>query len=745
MRVVLPFKLVGQKLVKGRDFPKSVADGSKDSVVIRVDGIPDGCVATGYFKLSWESNTIYDLTFNGDELVVDEYIVTLPAYATNQYIDYKFSFSVAICEGGVERLTTNPVEIVLEKSNYSKNPTNTPEVPQSQYDALVQMTAEAQGAVAEYANELNDARIDFNRQKRDSVGDNIRSGQNMANAAGTLAAGVRDRIDNSIVPRLETLEQGGLQIKDEYIAEQINDWLDEHPEATTTVQDKSLTEDKFSDELRLTAINNYVTPQMYGAVGDGVTDDTAAFRSAIQHGKVYVPAGTYKITSLTLDKTCHISGASKKTTNIKTDGITITASSCLLEHLTLTANTSWTGSGIKFLAGGATCRDMQVYNFDICLDLRALENHIVTTCLTNVTVTGRFAGFAIGDPASTNQTNGVYLKRCYAVGCGGVGTDANGVSTDGYGYGYYVFGGYSVSIEDCIAEYCSGSGMYISASAQRPLNGLNVTNAYFENNKIAQIYVAQSGQLANVYVAKDVFISDSAVKNRADYKRAIYVENPAWFRRVSWNRIGSYGNLDVAGFSFGSLSEEAKRVHDSIMPISLDYMGIFSDRVGDVGLSALIVKDSEGDYVMSSTKANAGVSSLFSFEAKANQVYEITFKYRRVNNDNTVVKPIMTMHNGAGSVGLLATNIPYSATYTEVKKYISFPNDMIASFGYYFDGSTGATAEVHYKDFCIKPVSYARTIVGVLQGYPQDGFILYDVADGKRKIYDAPTKTWVDL
>lgn len=137
MRVVLPFKLVGQKLVKGRDFPKSVADGSKDSIVIKVGGIPEGCIAKGYFKLSWESNTTYDLTFNGDELVVDEYIVTLPAHANNKYIDYKFSFSVAIWEGDVERLTTNPVEIVVEKSNYTDETTNTPDIPESQYDEIL--------------------------------------------------------------------------------------------------------------------------------------------------------------------------------------------------------------------------------------------------------------------------------------------------------------------------------------------------------------------------------------------------------------------------------------------------------------------------------------------------------------------------------------------------------------------------------------------------------------------------------
>ena len=111
--------------------------------------------------------------------------------------------------------------------------------------------------------------------------------------------------------------------------------------------------DSFVDE---TARMETVNVRDFGAVGDGETDDTQAFKAAVQHGKVYVPAGTYKITSLTLDKTCHISGASKKTTTIKTDGITVAASSCLIEHLTLTANTNWVGSGVKIVAGGTTCR-----------------------------------------------------------------------------------------------------------------------------------------------------------------------------------------------------------------------------------------------------------------------------------------------------------------------------------------------------------------------------------------------------
>lgn len=54
----------------------------------------------------------------------------------------------------------------------------------------------------------------------------------------------------------------------------VNDWLDSHPEATTTVQDGSLTYKKL-----VNGTLGFVTPEMFGAVGDGVTDDTNSFVS----------------------------------------------------------------------------------------------------------------------------------------------------------------------------------------------------------------------------------------------------------------------------------------------------------------------------------------------------------------------------------------------------------------------------------------------------------------------------------
>lgn len=52
----------------------------------------------------------------------------------------------------------------------------------------------------------------------------------------------------------------------------------------------------------------YITPQMFGAVADGETDDTAAVQAALDEGGlVYFPAGVYKVTKqLTTTKPCKI-------------------------------------------------------------------------------------------------------------------------------------------------------------------------------------------------------------------------------------------------------------------------------------------------------------------------------------------------------------------------------------------------------------------------------------------------------
>lgn len=108
---------------------------------------------------------------------------------------------------------------------------------------------------------------------------------------------------------------------DEQTAQAVNDWLDAHPEATTTVVDGSLTEAKFSTSLINKTIKDYVTPEMFGAVGDGITDDTIAVQDAIDTGKSVLLGcdKTYLVNTIYIKRNTQIYGQGK-TTKISSNG-----------------------------------------------------------------------------------------------------------------------------------------------------------------------------------------------------------------------------------------------------------------------------------------------------------------------------------------------------------------------------------------------------------------------------------------
>ena len=56
---------------------------------------------------------------------------------------------------------------------------------------------------------------------------------------------------DSLKEDLDILNKGGLNLKEDFIGKQVNNWMDEHPEATTTVQDGSLDEKKYRSHLEV--------------------------------------------------------------------------------------------------------------------------------------------------------------------------------------------------------------------------------------------------------------------------------------------------------------------------------------------------------------------------------------------------------------------------------------------------------------------------------------------------------------
>ncbi len=116
---------------------------------------------------------------------------------------------------------------------------------------------------------------------------------------------VREQI-KSLKNAIDALSEGGLILKEDFIGSQVNEWLNEHPEATTTVQDKSIEKDKLT-ETCIDWINGAtVCPSDFGAVGDGVTDDHDAIQAcldlALEYGcvTVWFKRGTYLTSGLKL-------------------------------------------------------------------------------------------------------------------------------------------------------------------------------------------------------------------------------------------------------------------------------------------------------------------------------------------------------------------------------------------------------------------------------------------------------------
>lgn len=100
-----------------------------------------------------------------------------------------------------------------------------------------------------------------------------------------------------------------------------------------------------------------VSVKDFGAVGDGVNDDTAAFQKAFAaYASIFIPAGTYKVTDLTLDKSAY---GEQQVSVVHGNGAIITGNS-----VTLLGWRKVKASGLKFsVSGYVTLMDVRNCTF----------------------------------------------------------------------------------------------------------------------------------------------------------------------------------------------------------------------------------------------------------------------------------------------------------------------------------------------------------------------------------------------
>ena len=100
----------------------------------------------------------------------------------------------------------------------------------------------------------------------------------------------------------------------------------------------------------------HVTPQMFGAVGDGKTDDTAAFRAALATGAcVYVPSGEYSVSGkLTVTEGQTFEGTNSSSIHFtKGSGVILNGRNITMRNLILHSKDG-TGVGVTFEGGNTS-------------------------------------------------------------------------------------------------------------------------------------------------------------------------------------------------------------------------------------------------------------------------------------------------------------------------------------------------------------------------------------------------------
>lgn len=105
---------------------------------------------------------------------------------------------------------------------------------------------------------------------------------------------------------VDALNKGGLNLKEDFIGSQVNGWLDRHPEATTTVQNKSIGVQKLTEDAKgiLTAGILNVASMVDGVLLN--SNMAEAILAALEvSSRIYIPAGRWDF-HVTITKDCDI-------------------------------------------------------------------------------------------------------------------------------------------------------------------------------------------------------------------------------------------------------------------------------------------------------------------------------------------------------------------------------------------------------------------------------------------------------
>lgn len=249
----------------------------------------------------------------------------------------------------------------------------------------------------------------------------------------------------------------------------------------------------------------------YGAVGDGVTDDTAAIRAAIDGNNiVYIPEGTYKVTStIVVDTTgegyasagkIFGEGSSKTVIDNQNSGAFIKVTS---------------GNAPSDFAYGFQISDLKI--IDTTTNAGSMGIHLEGTRLStieNISINGMGSHGIYGLSTVGDYTDcaGIIIRHVEILSCGGWGVFPSSAS-GGLQYSWNMYqcriglnalGGIKLeSMNNCVIDSCgifynNGTGLQVTKGTGANASGskvLKVTHCEFDTNDGVQIAAEHCGGL----------------------------------------------------------------------------------------------------------------------------------------------------------------------------------------------------------------------------------------------------------
>lgn len=321
-------------------------------------------------------------------------------------------------------------------------------------------------------------------------------------------------------------------------------------------------------------LQEIISVKDFGAVGDGVTDDTAAFQSAINTGKsVFVPEGIYLISSgLTLSAAQILYGNCPEASKILVSGsgydaITLAASYASVSGIgiySVSQRTSGAFVRISTASRGNSITNFKLQNgfYGIHISAEAVITFIENGEILDATATtgigiyinggnDTFISKVVMDTSGTEPAAGIHVKRTQAIWVSDV---------DIIDYGTPLRIAPTSSATDVVTwcffsqlacDTSDGNGIEITAAGSATVKGLFFDNCWSgTNNRGVSIVTSSGGVVDTVHFTDSTFYNNKL--------QGALIDNAGGnVQNIEFNNCRAAGNSQAAsgtyaGFDFGN-------------------------------------------------------------------------------------------------------------------------------------------------------------------------------------------------